>query len=165
MRIMSTFLCALVLALLLSPVAVAKPKQMSLNVRKGELRSSASPFAKITATLKYADRVTIEEKKGAWIKVTSTSSSASGWIHSSALTKKKLKLKAGTTDADVAASSTEISGAGHGFSEEAEDAFKKKNKDVDFTWIDKMEKVKVAPKKVLEFLKKGSVAPPKGGAR
>ena len=40
-----------------------------------------------------------------------------------------------------------------------------KNKDIDFSWIDKMEKTKVSQREILDFIEKGKLTTPKGGAQ
>lgn len=140
-------------------------KKMSVQIREGKLRSTPSFLGTTVATVKYGDRFTVSSRKGVWIKVTNPDTKTSGWIHESALTKKRIKLKAGSKDADVAASSGELALASKGFSSDVEAQFKSKNKDIDFSWIDKMEKIKVSPAKAKAFLKAGKVETPNGGAR
>jgi hypothetical protein len=41
--------------------------------------------------------------------------------------------------------------------------FKAKNKKIDLVWVDKMEKIKVSPKEMQEFLREGGVKPSEGG--
>lgn len=152
------FLCTLVLFFILTAnVFPAKPKMMSLQVRKGELRSSPAFLGRVVATVDYGDRLVLLEKKGAWRKVSNPKNNAVGWIHSSALTKKRIKLKAGEQDTEVAASSGELALAGKGFNSDVEAEFKTRNKDIDFTWVDKMGRIKVSPKEMRAFLKKGGV--------
>ena len=43
--------------------------------------------------------------------------------------------------------------------------FKAKNRNVDFTWVDKMEKFKVPPESMQQFLKDGGIQPVEGGKR
>ena len=159
----TTLIAAVMLAL--TAIAHANPITMSLQIRKGDVRSSPSFLGKIVGSAAYGDRLTVEETKGAWSRVTADTSDLTGWLHSSALTKKKVKLTAGEKDADVAASSGELALAGKGFNSEVEAEFKAKNKDIDFTWIEKMEKLKVSRKELQDFVKKGEVVAPKGGAK
>ena len=140
-------------------------RMMSVQVRKGELRSSPSFLANVVKTVNYGDRLQVLETKGAWTKVTFANQKDSGWIHTSALTKKRVKLQAGSKDADIAASSGELALAGKGFNSDVEAQFKSKNKGIDFSWIDKMEKMKVSVKDLKAFLKNGGIEAPKGGAQ
>ena len=143
---------------------VAKPQTMSLQVRKGDLRASASYLSKVVGSATYGDRFTVEETKGAWTRVKAAEDERVGWLHSSALTKKKIKLKAGDKDAEVAASSGELALAGKGFSAEVESKFKDQNKEADFAEVDRMETITISTREMQTFLKAGAVVA-KGGAK
>ena len=67
---------------------------MSVQVKDAQLRVSPSYLGKVTGTLSYGDRVEIEQTKGAWNKVSLVEGQQAGWMHESALTKKRIKLKA-----------------------------------------------------------------------
>jgi len=54
--------------------------------------------------------------------------------------------------------------AGKGFNSDVEAQFKKTHKDIDFSVVDKMEKIKISSSEMQAFLKDGDVAP-KGGAQ
>jgi len=143
--------------------AAAKPVTMSLQIRKGDLRSSPSFLGKIVGSATYGDRFTVEQTRGAWSRVKAEGGAPAGWLHNSALTKKKVKLKAGETDAAVAASSGELALAGKGFNSEVEAQFKEQNADANFAAVDMIEAIRIATREVQQFLKAGNVVP-KGGA-
>ncbi len=136
---------------------------MSVQVRKGEIRLTPSFLGRIVALLSYGDRVYVLEEKGSWTKVGLSKGISDGWIHSSALTRKKIILKAGAQDVQTAASSDELALAGKGFNQQVESEFRAKNPNLDFTWVDRMEKFVVSEKQMKKFLKKGEVFP-KGGS-
>ncbi|NQU38825.1 MAG: SH3 domain-containing protein [Lentisphaerae bacterium] len=142
---------------------VAKPQTMSLQVRKGDLRASASFLSEIVGSVSYGDRLTVEETKGAWVRVKALEGERAGWLHSSALTEKKIQLKAGDKDAEVAASSGELALAGKGFNAEVESKFKEQNKEADFAAVDRMEAIIISTRDMQAFLKAGNVVA-KGGA-
>lgn len=156
-----TAACAGLLAL---AAAAAGPKQSSVQVRDGALRDSASFLGNVIATVNYADRVTILEEQGAWRKVTAPDGKTVGWIHSSALSKKKIVME-GSDEAKQAASSGELALAGKGFNSKVEAEFKSQHKDISFDWVNKMAAIKIAPKKLTAFLREGEVEPKKGGAK
>ena len=64
---------------------------------------------------------------------------------------------------EKAASSDEIALAGKGFNEQVEGEFKKKNPNIDFKQIDRMEKIVVSQNNMQQFLKSGGLSP-KGGS-
>ena len=92
-------------------------------------------------------------------------SGQTGWVHTSALTKKKIALKAGDQNVQTAASGEELALAGKGFNSDVEADFKAKNRNIDFTWVDKMEKIKIAADAMQQFLQAGGIQPPEGGKR
>jgi len=141
----------------------ANAKTMSVQIREGQLRSTPSFLSRVTTTLKYATRVTVVEIKGPWIQVQTKDGSKKGWMHKSALTKKHLKLAAGSEKASTAVSTDEQALAGKGFNSDVEAKFKKDNAKIDFTWVDKMEKIKIGPRETGKFLKAGDIKPLKGG--
>jgi hypothetical protein len=136
---------------------------MSVQVKKGQIRLTPSFLGRIVALLSYGDRVYVLEQKGSWTKVGLSRGVSDGWIHSSALTRKKIILKAGAQDVQTAASSDELALAGKGFNQQVESEFRAKNPNLDFTWVDRMEKFVVSEKQMKKFLKKGEVFP-KGGS-
>jgi uncharacterized protein YgiM (DUF1202 family) len=154
-----------VVALCCGALAVwaAGVKILSVQYKVSTVRSSPSALGTIVATLEYGERVTVVEDKGAWIKVT-TKDGKTGWVNKQALTEKTVKINAGGA-AETGASSDEMAMAGKGFSADVEKQFKAQHSDIDFSWVDKIEKWKVAPEQMQEFLKDGKVAPAEGGAK
>ena len=115
------------------------------------------------APLSYGDRVQVLETRNDWMNVTGPGGQ-SGWVHSSALTKKKIVMSSGSQDVQTGASGDELALASKGFNSDVEADFKSKNKDIDFTWVDRMEKFKVSPQEMKEFLEDGGVKSSEGGA-
>ena len=151
------------LCLAVATVAAAGAQLMSLQVKKGVLRATPSFLGQVVATLSYGDQVQVLAAQGDWRKVGAAGGKTTGWIHASALSSKKIVLKAGAADVRQTASSEEIALAGKGFNQQGEDAFKAKNPNVDFTWIDRMEAYDVSQAELEAFLKQGGVTP-KGGS-
>ena len=165
---MTRFFGMLVSCLLLLSVSAAVAeggKAMSVQVKQGQVRATPSFLGKIVATLAYGDRVQALEDRNGWVKVVPPGSKTPGWMHSSALTEKKIVLKAGRKETAAAASSGELALAGKGFNSDVEAEFKKKYKNIDFTWIDRMESMKVPPDRIGVFLREGGLAPAQGGGK
>ena len=110
------------------------------------------------------NRVELIEDKGAWKRVAIRGGKIKGWVHMSALSMKKIALRAGTADVQTGATSGELALAGKGFNAKVEAEFKNKNKNIDYTWVDRMEMLAVKPDQMLAFLKQGQVNPPEGVA-
>ena len=132
-------------------------KEMSVQVRDGQLRNRASFLGTVVGTVAYGDRVTVNQEQAGWCEV-ATAAGLSGWIHESALTLKRVVLSSGTTDARSGASGEEVALAGKGFSKEVEAEYKKQNKELDYTWVDWMGKQTVPPDQLVQFLKQGDLA-------
>jgi uncharacterized protein YgiM (DUF1202 family) len=145
-------------------VAIAAAvKTMSVQNRKAELRDTPTPFGRVLSSLSYGDKVTVEEQNGPWMKI--SMAGASGWIHSSALTTKRIIMASGD-GAQTAASSDEVAMAGKGFNPEVEAQFKANHKDIDFKWVDRMEKIVIPPPKIKAFVEAGGqTASSQGGAQ
>jgi hypothetical protein len=140
------------------PVFAAGQKMMSIQVKKGEIRSTPSFLGNIVARLSYGDRVYVREEKGPWVRVGLPGKSHEGWIHTSVLTSKKIVFKSGAANVQTSASSDELALAGKGFSKQVEDEFKGKNPNINYAWIDRMEKYVVSEKQIKQFLKEGELS-------
>ncbi len=150
---------------LFAATAYAGAKLMTIQNRESELRTAPSYFSQVVTTLPYTERVEVLETQSSWTRVRHLESGKEGWISSSALTEKKLALKATGTDADTGVSSEEQVLAGKGFNPQVEAEFKARNKAVDYTSVDKMEQVKITVDEVQRFLAAGGVTPRNGGAQ
>lgn len=136
----------------------------SIQIKAGTLRSAPSFMGKIVAKVDYGDRVETLDQKNGWSKVRRPGEKQSGWIHDSALTHKKIVLKAGQSDVAQGATGGEIALAGKGFNEQVERQVKAKNPQLDFKMIDQMEKIVIPDSQMRQFLKAGRVSP-QGGAQ
>ena len=162
------FYVLLVFCLVLLTVSAAVGegrKEMSVQVKQGQVRATPSFLGKILATLSYGDRVEVLEDKDGWIRIVPPGKRPPGWMHSSALSEKRIVLKAGKKEAEIAASSGELALAGKGFNADVEAEFKRKHKEIDFTWIDRMQTIKVPQEKISAFLREGDLDPVKGGGK
>ena len=131
---------------------------MSVQVRNGQLRATPSFMGSLVGSVAYGARVEILQQQGEWMKVKDAQSHM-GWMHQSALTKQRIAMSAGSGTAQTGASGEELALAGKGFNSDVEAEFKSKNRNIDFTWVDKMEKMKVTPQESSAFLKEGGVRP------
>ena len=137
-------------------------KIMSVRIKKGQVRAAPSFIGKILGNLSYGDQVSAFEEKGGWIKIYLPNRDIKGWIHKTALSSKKIKLRAGATNVKQFASSDEVALAGKGFNKQVEGAFKAKNPNMNFTWIDKMERINISAYEISNFIQTGDLVP-KGG--
>lgn len=159
----SLWLAVALLALQVS--AEAGPKEMSVQVEDAKVRSTASALGAVAGSIHYGDPVTVLETKGSWMKIQTANAALTGWVHQSALVKGEVKLESGDVKAESKASSDEMAAATKGFNSKVEADFKEKNKDIDFTWVDKMEAFGIADEQLLKFLNDGGLILEEGGAK
>ncbi len=160
------FLPTLILLFIISLAATAftaLPKEMSVQVDETKLRATPAYYGAVVATVNYAERLIIIDTKGPWVKASLPHGRAAGWLHISALTGKRLAPKAGSKNAPTSVSSGELSAAEKGFTEQIEADYREKNRDVSFSWVDKMERINVTPEQSAAFLREGQVTPELGG--
>lgn len=159
----STLFAFLLTGLVFMPVSDAGQKQMSVQVKSGQVRANPSFLGKIITTLSHGERVDIIAEKGAWSRIRIPGTATSGWMHTTALTRKKIVLSAGSADVDQTATSDELALAGKGFNKQVEGEFRAKNRQIDFTWIDKMEQFVVSQAQIRRFIEYGGLKPEGGG--
>jgi hypothetical protein len=81
-----------------------------------------------------------------------------GWMHSSALSEKRIILKSGAQSVGQTVSSDEVALAGKGFNADVEKEFKAKHKEVNYPFIDQMEKIVVSQTQMQEFVRVGGLS-------
>jgi hypothetical protein len=131
-------------------------ERMQIQVKQAQLRAQPSFLGKIEATLLYGDQVEVLEEQTDWSRVVVPETSISGWIHTSALTTKKLTLQAGSTETGT--SSDELVLAGKGFNAQVEERYKQENQELNYARIDQMEREYLfSPQAIREFLLDGGL--------
>lgn len=150
-------ICLALICVLFLISTVEAQKIMSIQIKESQLRITPSFLGKITAKLSYGERVTVLQEKGAWKKVSIPGKNVQGWIHETALTSKSIVLKAGRGTVGTSVTGREIALAGKGFNEEVEAQYKKNNKNLDYTWINQMETMKVSPEQMEDFIAGGNL--------
>jgi hypothetical protein len=159
-------LAAIALLLSAGMAIAADQKQMSVTVKETQVRATPSYLGKILKVLVYGDKVTILDQpadapKG-WLKAATTDGKIQGWVNVSALTTKDIVLKSGTA-ASQTASSGDVALAGKGFNADVEAQYKKEQ-NLDYAWVDRMEAFQVDPQVVSTFLSQGGLSEA-GGAQ
>lgn len=134
---------------------------MSVQVKQCQLRNKPTFLGKVVTSLKYGEKVNVDKEENSWVKVAPTGKDT-GWVHVSALSEKEIILKPDSRDIQEAASNDEIALAGKGFNKQVEEKYKQENKNIDFAWIDKMEKIVVSQNEMQSFVAQGNLQP-KGG--
>lgn len=145
-------------------VASPPPRAMSVQVRSGQVRATASFLGRVVASLPYGTQVELVQPSKPWMQVR-TADGASGWMHESALTAERLQLKAGAGDAQAGTSANEISLAAKGFTQQIEKEYRAQNPTLDFAWVDRMEAFRVSAAEAEAFLAAGRVGRTEGGSK
>ncbi len=148
----------IVLLAVFAGAALAAP--MSVQVRNGKVRATPSQLGAVVTTVDYGAKVQVGTLEKGWYPVT-TADGKTGWLHESALSKKPIAMRAGTTDAATGASSDEVALAGKGFNEQVEAKLRKEGK-LDYTWVDRMSTFNVSADEISQFLTQGHL---RGGAQ
>jgi SH3-like domain-containing protein len=150
-------ICLALLSVLFLNTTAEAQKIMSVQIREGQLRATPSHLGKIVAKTSYGDRVNVLEERGEWKKV-SVAGGKQGWLHNAALTSKKIALRAGQGNVGTAVTGNEIALAGKGFSDEVETEYRKNNKNLDYTWINRMEAIDISPEQMDNFITSGHLS-------
>ncbi|MBM4026191.1 MAG: SH3 domain-containing protein [Planctomycetes bacterium] len=146
----------IVAVLLAVSAAAALAAPMSVQIRNGKVKARPSPVGTVVATMDYGDKVEAGTPEKGWYPVT-TLDGKTGWMHESALTRKTIVMRAGTTDAAVGVSSDEVALAGKGFNQQVEDKLRQEGK-LDYTWVDRMTAFVVSADAIAQFLTQGHLA-------
>jgi SH3-like domain-containing protein len=147
----------LVLIVALAPIlAVAAPGRLTVQIEQAQVKASPGFLSPKVAVLAYGDQVAVLRTDRGWAEVRD-GQGTTGWVHESALTEKRVTLRAGDDPARTTADTREIALAGKGFSEQVEQEYKATNQELDFTWLDRMETFGVSDEAKVTFLREGGL--------
>jgi len=155
----SVFLTVFLVGLIVLTAFAAEQRPRSVQVKEGLVRSAPSFLSSIIARLAYGDQVLMLSEKDGWAKVSVTGKVPEGWMHSSALSEKRIVLRSGAQSVGQGVSSDEIALAGKGFNADVEKEFKAKHKEVNYPFIDQMERMVVSQNQMQEFVRMGGLSP------
>ncbi len=147
-----------------------KLKPMSVQVNDAAVRTSPSFLSEVASVLGYGAKVGVVEEGEDWMKVQAEEATASGWMHTTALTKKEINLEAGDTDANVKASKEELTAGGRGYNQEIENKFREDNQELEagYKLLDQMvidPRRRASRTEVLLFMRSGELGNNAGGAQ
>jgi hypothetical protein len=151
-------LLALILALASLPPCIALAESRFVQVAKTGLHVEAGFLNRVTDSLEYGDAVVIsgETDDGKWVLVKSPGKEP-GWLHSSALTAKRLILKAGEKSVQVRPDQVKHGMVGKGFSRETEDDYKQQNPQLPFDALERIDRAPPSTDEVVEFATQGGL--------
>ncbi len=141
--------------LLVALAGTALATSMSVGVRECKVRATPSQLGRVVASLNYGDVVQVGALQKDWYQVTTTDG-RQGWVHASALSRKRITMRAGATDAATGVSSDEVALAGKGFNEQVESKLRAEGT-LDFTWVDRMAAFTVTVEQIDAFRRQGGL--------
>ncbi len=158
-------LAALVL-LCLAGAALAAP--LRVEQKNAQMRGNPSFLSPVVGTLTQGQTVEGLNAQGDWQQVR-TPSGTTGWVPRSAVIASAGALKSSSgakvnTGAQVntGASASEMALAGKGFGASTEAEFRRANPNLDFAWVDRMERAQVPRSELQRFAQAGGLTPPGG---
>lgn len=144
-----------------SQTASTTRQKIFVQVENAKLRAQPQAWAKTVGDVRYGDELNVLENAGesgaaGWIKVQVRS--LSGFIHSSAITPRKVVLAGKSGGTRLGADSADIVLAGKGFNREVEGEYARSNPSLNFREVDKMERIAVADAEIINFVQMGKLA-------
>jgi len=142
-------------ALLLAAAVLHAGTMWTVQVKNTKIRKEPKFWAGVVKSVAAGEKLTETGRRGKWIQV--SAGGASGWVHESAVTTKKIALSGGGESVGRDASAHEVSLASKGFSEEVESAYRKSGAALDYGAVDKIVRIQVSDKEIRSFLEKGKL--------
>jgi len=146
----------LIAAILVVFVLVVLAETLIVKVKTTNLKKEPVFYSNTIVVLNAGDQVEKTGEQQGWYKVR-TAKGVEGWLHSSAVQKKKFSLLALDKSVASETSAKEVSLAGKGFNKQVETQYKANNPAVSFVVVDKMVKLRVSTKQLVDFIKKGKL--------
>jgi len=162
--ILAVFVFVIFTATLMPITPVQAQKTMIVQVKQAQIRSTPSFLAKIMARPAYGEKVTVLTEKKGWMKVKrNTAVRTEGWMHGSALSPVRVILKSGDQAKSWQSSAQEVALAGKGFNQKIEGEYALDHHNLDYAWVDKMEKISPDIEELEKFVIDGSLSLEEGG--
>jgi len=162
MRLVQTISNALLLFCAFSlPVRAETLQQMYVQVRSSKIHASPEFWAPAVGPISYGDALTVlaTQKEGGWLKVRGNGGKQ-GFVHISALTSRRVVLKAGSQKSPLHSGSSEVVLAGKGFNKEIEQDYAQTHA-LSFSPVDRVEQQRLSEFELSKFMKAGHL----GGAK
>jgi len=157
------FRLSVLLAAVLAVFVYLLAETVIVKIKTTDVRRERKFYASSLATVPAGASLEKIGEKDGWIQV-KTADGTTGWIHSSAIATKKFELTAMDKNMKTQTSANEVALAGKGFNKQVETDYRARHGEVSYAAVDLMERFKVTPAAVEEFLRKGRLGE-FGGAR
>jgi len=139
-------------------VAAAAPggKVVTVQVLSAKVTKTPSFLAPTVAKVVRGDQLTSLGEDKDWVNV-QTKDGQSGWINKSSVVDKAVALSTKPGGGAGGVSDDEVALAGRGFSPEVEAAYKKDHPNLDYSHVDKIEKLDVDGGALAKFAAEGKI--------
>lgn len=125
-----------------------------VNIKSTSVRKDPKFTSAALAAIKAGDALEKLESQSGWVKVR-TQAGVVGWVHSTAVTAKRVRLTGTDKAMPTQASAGEIALAAKGFNKQVEDKYRAENPGLDFAAVDALEKLRPTAAEIEAFLKAG----------
>jgi uncharacterized protein YgiM (DUF1202 family) len=125
-----------------------------VQLKTTNVRKDPKFTASTLATVKAGEALEKLQTQSGWVQVR-TSGGVVGWVHSSAVTAKKLNLTSSDSGLQTQASAGEIALAAKGFNKQVEDKYRQANPYLDFAAVDALERIRPTAAEIEAFLRAG----------
>ncbi|MBX7137228.1 MAG: SH3 domain-containing protein [Oligoflexia bacterium] len=156
-----TAFCLVLSSIALDAAAASGSDTIFVQTRAAKLRGQPQMWGSAVSDLAYGDRLQVLDQgsDSGWLKVR-TAGGAQGYIHSSAVSTKKVILSSRTGMQSNAADMSDVVLAGKGFNRQVEEEYARAQ-GFDFSQVNKVEKIKVNSSELAQFVKAGRLQPTK----
>jgi uncharacterized protein YgiM (DUF1202 family) len=125
-----------------------------VQIKTTSIRKDPKFTSSTLATVKAGVALEKLQTQSGWVQVR-TKAGVVGWVHSSAVTAKKLNLTASDGNLQTQASAGEVALAAKGFNKQVEDKYRSANPKLDFAAVDALERLKPTAAQIEAFLRAG----------
>ena len=150
---------AVAATLLIAGVSAGAPaagSTITVQTLTAKLMKGPSYLGATTAKLVRGDQLTFEDAKGDWYHA-KAKGGEDGWIHKSGVVEKAVALSSKPGGGAGGVTQDEVALAGRGFSKEVEAEYKNQHPDMDFSHVDKIEKLEVDSEALAKFAADGKI--------
>jgi len=127
---------------------------ITVRVMSAKVMSTPTFIGAAAGAVSRGDQLKVEEVKGDWYRV---SGAATGWINKSAVIEGDVKLSTTPGGGGAGASRDEVELAGRGFTPQIESQYRQSNPNMDFSYVDAIEKTSVDPGSLAQFAQEGGL--------
>lgn len=125
-----------------------------VQIKTTSVRKDPKFTSSTLATVKAGEALEKLQTQSGWVQVR-TKAGVVGWVHSSAVTAKKLKMTASDGSLQTQASAGEVALAAKGFNKQVEDKYRSANPTLDFAAVDALERLRPTAAEIEAFLRAG----------